>query len=203
MIRAGSDYLYREVAPRWRSIVKSAHFWVGLTGAVVVGRYGEAVLAKGPRVGDSVMIILTYAAIALGFCIAGLTVALSVERGLGLVMATSQLPRSTRSAYSDLVFVFSWTAVVHWMAIVAGISLLIANRDQSFVLDYGASIPRRVIAGSAAFLSVYGICQFLVTLITLSQVAEVYIGKLRELAKSTGTGAAQGGDGVATRPPSE
>ncbi len=179
MIKPGRQYLRDEVAPRAGSIIGSLHFWIGLVSGVAVGWRGEVLLAKGPQVGDTVMIILTYAAIALGFCIAGLTVALSLERGFGQAMATSQLPGSSKNAYSDLVFVFSWTAVVHWFGIVAAIALLIVNRDQSYVLGYGASPLRRTASGVAVFLSVYGVCQFLVTLITLSQVADVYITKLR------------------------
>jgi hypothetical protein len=181
MIRAARQYLLDEVFPRWRSILKSEHLWLAFVLGGIAAWRGEAVFAAGPRVPDAVTALLTYGAIALGFCIAGLTVALTLpDREFARKLATEECGRPPRDAYSDLLFVFSWTAIVHWVVIVALVIGLAFARDYNSVLCPGASIARRFSVGIVVGLSTYGFFQFLVTLITISQVGRTYIHSLRQ-----------------------
>ncbi len=181
MFRAVSQYAREEVLPRYKRIALGGHFILAFFLAVLVAARGEVVFATGPKVGEVVPVILTYAAIALGFCVAGLTVALTIpDREFAYKLAKKTLrPRSpTQNAYSDLLFVFSWTALAHWTTIAASVAALLASRGQAVILPYGASVLNRVFVGIVVFLSSYGFFQFLITLITLSQVGRVYIQSL-------------------------
>ncbi len=190
MFKAAGQYCRDEVAPRWTVIATGIHIWVALLIGAVVGWKGEAVFGSGSTMVEAVTIALTYAAIAFGFCIAGLTMALTLDRDFALDIAKldekrkaeGKLPEGSKGAYSDLIFVFSWTAVVHWMTIVASVLGLILSGGEHQILSFGSPAPRRLLVGATAFLCAYGLFQFLITLITLSQVADVYIDRVRSQA---------------------
>lgn len=182
MLSALRQYARDEVLPRSKSIALAEHFALAVIMAVLAGAKGELLFATGMKPIEVVPVVLTYAAIALGFCVAGMTVALTVpDREFARTLARRNLePRGpTRNAYADLLFVFSWTAFTHWLTILASVGALVVARSHTVILPHGASIWNRATVGVVVFLSCYGLFQFLVTLITLSQVGRVYIGFLR------------------------
>ena len=84
------------------------------------------------------------------------------------------------NALSGLLFVFTWTAVVHWLAIVSLIVALVfdGGDPRTFVAD--RSITLRVIIGSVSFLCTYALLRFLITVLTLAHVGLHYINQLRK-----------------------
>jgi hypothetical protein len=90
------------------------------------------------------------------------------------------------SGYSDLLFVFSWTAVVHWAVIVFGLVELVACDYGGALVETPYDLLARLRLGLLTFLVLYAVFQFLITLITLSQVGNRYIEHLRDRAGETG-----------------
>jgi hypothetical protein len=77
-------------------------------------------------------LLIAYASIALGFCIAGLTISLTFPDAK-FTARMSELSGKT-SPYSDLLFVFSWTAIAHWCAVVAMfVVILLVDGAQSLL----------------------------------------------------------------------
>ncbi|HEY6730104.1 MAG TPA: hypothetical protein VI039_03670 [Solirubrobacterales bacterium] len=187
MLRTIYSYLSSEVWPRRRDIVRGSELWIALAGALLLAHCASGWGIANTQVGEVVTVALAYAAVAFGFCLAGLTVALTLPNdGFVRELATkepsaAQVKRKGRvpNAYSDLIFVFSWTAVAHWVVIVVGLLVLIeAGYGTRLVFgDFG--LDEKIRLGLLSFFLLYAVFQFLITLITLSQVGNRYIDHLR------------------------
>lgn len=192
MIRTLLSYLVDQVRPRLREIVTEPEALFAICIGVAAGVWGSRVALGDSRVGDILTVVLAYAAVAFGFCLAGMTLAMTlpdahfVETLANRNEATSTKWRKRRpkgfedNAYARLLFVFSWTAVLHWMAIVTAFVMLTARGFDAKFLPHDACPAARVLVGILAFFLVYAAMQFLVTLVTLSQVGNAYISELRK-----------------------
>lgn len=194
MISGVLRYLRRQVGPRWVAVITGSEFWVAVVVGVVFGVWVGNDRIGAARVGDVVTALLAYAAVAFGFSLAGLTIALTLpDETFARELAQAKKPKREggwrglkarfepeSDAYSDLLFVFSWTAAAHWCTVVLGFGLLVAwGFDQALVPAH-ASIAHRAAASLLISVAAYAICLFLVTLFTLSQVGRVYIARLRQ-----------------------
>lgn len=199
MIRTLLSYLVEQVRPRLREIVTEPEALLALCIAVAAGLWANQVALGDSRIGDVLTIVLAYAAVAFGFCLAGMTLAMSLPDAQFVdTLAKKNEPTSSQwrkrrlrgfeeNAYSRLLFVFSWTAVLHWMAIVIAFAMLTAGGFDGRFLPKDASPGQRVLVGFLAFFLVYAAMQFLVTLVTLSQVGNAYISELRKRNAPGGT----------------
>jgi hypothetical protein len=191
-------YFRRQVAPRWFSIIAGSELWVAVAVAALFGLLVGNDRIGAAKVGDVITALLAYAAVAFGFSLAGLTIALTLpDETFARELATVRKPTPRNAlqrfkarvghesdAFSDLLFIFSWTAAAHWCTVVLGFGLLVAwGFDQELVPEQ-ATVGHRVAASLLVFFAVYAICLFLVTLFTLSQVGRVYIGRLRDRSSS-------------------
>jgi hypothetical protein len=123
--------------------------------------------------------LIAYASIALGFCIAGLTISLTLpDPDFAVRLAILKEEGERTNAYSDLLFVFSWTAIAHWLALIVLFAATLFTESASPLLPSNHSILRRWLVASVACICTYCLCQFLITLITLSQVGDIYIKHL-------------------------
>lgn len=183
MVKAVGWYIRREVLPRLWSILTSGGLLVALSLAVLLGYWGSYLIPVTTTVGALAVALLTYSAIALGFSLAGLTLALTLpnKQFVELLCATKP-PKRKQDAYSDLLFLFSWNAIIHWAIVVGAVVLVLFVNPQQAAFE----IERhRVKTGIMVGLSVYGLVQFLVTLITLSQVGSVYISHLKKQSSTS------------------
>ena len=72
--------------------------------------------------------------------------------------------------------------MIHWFAVVGAVAVLVFCGSDQKVLPVGASTIRHAVVGFLTFLSIYGVSNFLIALITLSQVGRLYILKLSKHA---------------------
>ena len=188
--------------PRWFEVLSGAELWVALTLSILFAIYGHRVGVGGAKVGEVATVALAYAAVAFGFSLAGLTLALTLpDADFANELATtikgeprSAIRRFTRKfesdqadAYSELLFIFSWTAIAHWLTVVVSFAFLIKFGFDDVLVPVHASVAHRVAIGIWAFVATYAVSLFLVTLITLSQVGQVYIRRLRKRSASQAT----------------
>lgn len=184
MINASRQYFRDETRPRLSMIFCGAEFWMSLLIGVILAGWGDQLLPADAKLKDIGGSLLSYAAIALGFCLAGLTLALTLpDREFARKLATPLPGEKHRDAYSDLLFVFSWTAISHWLLVVAFIVALVFVDPSKSIAGYKWVWRDRALSGVLSFVTAYGIFQFLITLITLSQVGRVYIRSLKEAQK--------------------
>jgi len=181
MLKAVRQYLLQEARPRIREIVFGHEFVISLLLAGASGAYGDRVFHERPQVFEATALLVSYAAIALGFCIAALTVVFTLpDPKFAARLAGIKLPQRTVDAYSDLLFVFSWTAISHWALIVSLVLFTLFCGSSTALLPYGSALGRRFVLGLMTFLTTYCLAQFLIVLITISQVGRLYIDRLQK-----------------------
>jgi hypothetical protein len=179
MIRPLYQYLHDEGFPRWRAIIVSPETGFSVLAYMLFFRWGWRWFASSPKIGDVTTGLIAYAAIALGFCVAGLTISLTLpDHDFASRLACCKEEGDRTNAYSDLLFVFSWTAIVHWFALVSLFFVLLFAESSSPLIPPGSSITRIASISSVSAICVYCLCQFLITLITLSQVGRIYVQHL-------------------------
>jgi len=179
MVKPLFQYVRDEASPRIRSIIFSPESILSLAVGVGFFHWGRGYFAKVPKIGDLTTGLIAYASIALGFCIAGLTISLTLpDQDFVINLALPKKNDERTNAYSDLLFVFSWTALSHWLALIVLFIGALFTESQSSLLPTDCSTLRRWIVGITACICTYCLCQFLITLITLSQVGNIYIKHL-------------------------
>jgi hypothetical protein len=145
----------------------------------VFWHWGGQLFANNPKVGDLTTGLIAYTAIALGFCVAGLTISLTLpDQDFVTNLALPMKSGEKTNAFSDLLFVFSWTAIAHWIALVALFGSALFVESQSALLLAGYSTLRLATVSIIACVCTYCLCQFFITLVTLSQIGRVYIQHL-------------------------
>jgi hypothetical protein len=182
LIRTIRYYLRESLSPRLAQVIGGAQLGIAITIGVLAAFFGDRTGANNAKLTDLLIAVLTYASVAFGFCLAGLTVTLTLPsadftKHLANLRKAKQPP--TRNAYSDLLFVFSWTAVAHWLVVTGALVMLATRNGDAHVLPAGASCGLRTLTGVFLGVLVYALIQFLITLVTLSQVSDVYIKRLQ------------------------
>lgn len=174
MIRAVRRYLQDEAKPRIWSIVKGTELWIGVAVGALAAWQGQYTALRNMTVGELSVIYLTYASIALGFSLAGFTLVLTLPNREFVKRLSADRRTVNTNSYTDLLFIFSWTAIMHWCSIVGWLVLLATVGARGRILPQCAPLWQRVIAGSVIAVAVYAFGQFLITIITLSQAGRVY-----------------------------
>jgi hypothetical protein len=181
------DFCRSEAVPRLSQIVISTEVGIAAVLAALFAWIGAGAGVATANTGDVVLTLLAYGAIAFGFAVAGLTLVLTApDRGFASELAWSDPGRDPgiantppqQSSYGNLLFIFSWTAITHWLVVVGAFSILIALGKDSHLLADGSSTRHRIGVGVLVFFTVYAVELFLITVITLTQVGDAYIGRL-------------------------
>jgi hypothetical protein len=181
MIKAILNYIAKEALPRWKEILFGSELWVALIAGAYIALYPDSLHSLNTsKSGDIGSLLLTYAAIALGFALTGMTVVLTLpEREFANKLATAKIEKDGNNSYADLLFVFSWTSVCHWVLLLSAMTYLLCFGFEAEVFKAETLTNcQKVVMGVLAFEMIYCLCQFLITVITLSQVGNHYISFL-------------------------
>src|SRR5580698_8692758 len=91
MFRALSQYVKDEGIPRWRSIILTPETFLSVAVILIFLLYGGRLFVTSPKIGDLTTGLIAYASIALGFCVAGLTISLTLpDRDFAVKLARLQ-----------------------------------------------------------------------------------------------------------------
>lgn len=181
LLTAFVGFWRREIGPRKRDIFLTQDFCLAALLAVAMAYWGPSTLTGAPKAADIATGFIAYASIALGFCVGGMTIALTLpDRAFVEKLAKLEIECKAGNALSGLLFVFTWTAVIHWLAIFSLlVALVFAGGDpRTFVADHG--FARRIVIGAVTFLCTYALLRFLITVLTLAHVGLHYINELRK-----------------------
>jgi len=179
-----SQYIRDEAVPRWKGIIISWEAVISVLVALAFFRFGNRLFSTFPKISDITTGLIAYASIALGFCVAGLTISLTFpEPKFTSHLAAPLHHGDKKNHYSDLLFVFSWTALAHWIAVMALFSVVLFTDGSTPLLPDGHSTWRIGIVAVLGGLCAYCLCQFLITVITLSQVGNLYVQFLSKKIK--------------------
>jgi hypothetical protein len=189
MLRPLAQYVRDEAKPRWRRVVFSPETYISAIVVAFLGRFGARLFSEFPKVSDITTGLIAYASIALGFCVAGLTISLTLPEPKFTLQLAHREEGQVTSAYSDLLFVFSWTAIAHWVTIVALFAVVLFADGAKALLPQDHSAFRAAAIAAIGGLCAYCFSYFLITLITLSQVGNIYIKFLAAKHKEAERGA--------------
>jgi len=180
MIRAIWFYV-TQVCARWRRVFLASDFLAAVAMGILVAFYGHSWMNSAPKVGDLANVLVAYTAIVLGFLVSSLAIAIThPSDSLVTTLARTSLPgREWTNAYSDLIFVFSWSAFVHWLQITLVFLIMFTVRSDDLLLPIQAPPGRVALVSMLTFLVTYCLLRFLISLVTIVQVGEVYIASLR------------------------
>ena len=183
-MRALLWYLRTQVWPRRAQIALQGQTALALLAGALVAVAGDDLALDDLDTDKFVTAVFAYAALALGACLTGLTVALTLpDRSFAEHLVAQEKEDDARTtAYGDLVFVFSWTALAHWVVIAAALVTIAVVGDQDLPTLAGDCSIAAALVVLLVTLLVYAMVQFGVTIITLSQVATVYIIWIRREA---------------------
>jgi hypothetical protein len=180
MFRSFLHFLKSEVFPRWHGVVTGANLWLSLALGVTIAIVGHELSLGSARISDIYTAIMSYAAISMGFSLAGITIALALpDPYFAKFLCTHQITEGSKDSYSNLLFVFSWTAFVHWILLILALAWACLVPLDHPVLSPGSSLRHKVFIGIGSATLCYGVSQFLVTILTLSQLGDVYATYLK------------------------
>jgi hypothetical protein len=179
ILRALAGYIKREVVPRLSDLVWSQHAAIATAVGTAVAWYAPSITGA-PKVSDIALGFLGYAAIALGFCVAGITISLTLpDREFLERLAKHSIQGKSGDALSALLFVFTWTGVIHWTCIVNLVVVLLLDGGNQLPFTQDATSGRRIWIGVTSGLCTYALETFLITVLTLGHVGRIFIEELR------------------------
>jgi hypothetical protein len=180
IIRAFWGFLRRDVYPRRHELLWSQHTLLAvIVGALVASLANH--ITGAPKIADVALGFIAYAAIALAFCVAGITISLTLpDRDFLLRLAEREIESKSGNALSGLLFVFTWTGVVHWFCLIAWILVLVLDGGNQSPFTAEAHGWRLVWIGGTAAICAYALETFLLTVLTLGHVGRVFIDDLRK-----------------------
>lgn len=180
MLKSLCRYVVEEVKPRTYDFF-GTDLCLAVTVGCIFGFWGNCILPVNVTKNSEVSTaLLTYAALALGFSLAGLTLVLTIpSKALLKAMADDPPPGVKHTAYSDLVFIFSWTALIHWIIVMGSLFLLLLAGTQPLWI-HSPSVKFRILAGCISAVSAYGLFQFLIVLLSLYHLAQVNLAFQRK-----------------------
>jgi hypothetical protein len=179
MIKSILHYIKNETHPRICCIILGSEFLISALLCLLMGYFGPKLGLDKVKISSLSGAFLNYSAIAFGFAVTGMTLAISIpSKELAVKMAKTKVSKNHHSTYSDLIFVFSWTAVVHLISILACLSFIMLTTDTQMILSSPPQRIERALLAASSFLMLYGLANFLITIITISQVGAVYINDL-------------------------
>ncbi len=197
-MRALARFITKEAWPRKSRVLGESILWLSVLAGLVSGQALLRVdfhLLAHTFFGAS----LTYSSIALGFCVTGVTMTLAfADQSFVRRLVSSRVTKdSAHCMYSDLLFVFTWTAFVHLLLIASSIICLFAYKPTAILFEPTAYWAVTGMSGFVVGLQAYALLQFLSTVLTLSTVGCKYIEHLERAIKEDAAKAAAESSGKA------
>lgn len=126
MIKPLLSYVKTGLLPRLGRILFQPQVLLSVVIGASCFHWGPSLAAAQLKASDVGGMILTYAAIAFGFCITGMALVLTLPSDRFLkTLQNHKSDTKGQSSYLDLLFVFSWTAVCHWLLVVSAIAAIL------------------------------------------------------------------------------
>lgn len=169
MIDSLWTYFSEEVVPRYSRIFFTSHPWVSATVSLSVTA-GLAPIAEKTKFFEIASPLLTYDTVVIGFCVTAMAICFSFSKRFSSVLCKIKIGKF--SAYEDLIFVFSWTSMIHMFSSLIIIVMYAMTGDFNIydVVQGGFSFQVFIFV----FVQLYSILQFFVTIVTVHQVAKLY-----------------------------
>lgn len=171
MIDSLISYIRKDVFPRYHRILFTSHPWLAASVALGAAK-GYFPISEDLKYFAISSSLLTYNTVVIGFCVSAVAICFTFSKRFSSILCKIKDHDSGFSSYQDLVFVFSWTAMVHMCASVVIIYLYFSHGDFSLSAEVDGGFSFVVLI--LLMVEIYCFLQFFVTIITVHQVANVY-----------------------------
>ena len=173
MLDSALSYVSKQAAKQYGRVLFTTHPYLSGVIAISYYFYREDLRRAELSLSSLFAVFLTYNTVVFGFCIAALALAIAIPNEQFLKFI-SERDEKNRTPYRDLIFVFSWTAVVHWISFVFLFSITIFEGVNYIIPPDNFSILPVFIFYLFAWVQLYALFQFLVNIFTVFEVADLY-----------------------------
>jgi len=141
---------------------------IGLAAAFLIPRIGN----EQALVSDLAATSLTFASISFGACLTGAVLALTVPSKVQRDdWSQSSLPGSPFSHFSDLVFVFTWSAMSQLAVVGASVGLYLTEAPPTTIATQHVDVALQIFLGILGAVGINAVLQLTAVVRTISQLA--------------------------------
>ena len=158
----------RQLAPRWKRVLGTSHPFA----ALILGLGGAnfpAFQENSARVSEFAGALLTYNTVVIGFCVTAMAICFTFSKRFSTILSKISDNDTGFSAFEDLIFVFSWTSIVHISSLVLILSIYLSGGSVEIKYYFNGNFTWLKFIGIS--VQSYAIAQFLVTAIVVHQAA--------------------------------
>lgn len=164
-----------EVKPRKNTIFLSDHALIAILFSLLLSLIGDFLGFESLKKESVVSALFNYSSIAMGFCVTCVTMCLTMgDKEFVKHLCSHKTLENKSDSFSDLIFVFSWTAVCHWLSIIILVIATLNTNDNETLFSNSFNIAERISFLFSSAVIFYSLLQFLITIITTMQVGKVY-----------------------------
>lgn len=171
MIDSFLSYTRKDIFPRYQRVIFTSHPWIAAVASLLFAS-GYVKTSSGLKYYDVINLLVTYDTVVMGFCVTAITICFTFSKRFSSVLCKSRDSGSGFSAFEDLIFVFSWTAIIHLFSIVISFFAIIFYGN--FPMNFPAGVLFELKVFIFSFFHIYSFLQFFVAVITVHQVAMIY-----------------------------
>lgn len=183
MIKASWWFLRCVVWPNGSAILISADLWIATAIGASLYRWASLMNLGTTTVASWAGALLTYSAVALGFCLTGLVLAVTMpNQEFARALARTELKPGGMDTYTKLVHVFTWAAACHWLLLVYSVVWFAVIGGDTRVQSLLSSTRSLLSVCLLVAVSVYCFFRFFIVLVTVAQSSTTYINSLQLVA---------------------
>lgn len=165
-------YFSGQVVPRIARIAKSSRVWITLILGAIAGLASPYLPVGQTPVSSLASAGLAFASVSFAACVTGAVLALTLPSSEFRKFTSKTRNGSSFSAYSQLIFTFTWSAFAQLAVVVTSVLGLIFGGDY-LVSPLDSHPINRISLGTATFVFTYAFMQLATVITTISQVAAV------------------------------
>jgi hypothetical protein len=173
--QADLNFWRGQVWPRRESLLKDRHFWTSAVAAVILTAISWHLPLRRVPISTIALAALSYSAISFGACVTGTVLALTLPSApQRRLWATTGGAGSSFTHMSELLFVFTWSAVCQLAVVIAGACAYVLGGN-GIVGPADPSWTDVILVGAFLFVAMYAVLHLFTVVGTLSQLGAVSI----------------------------
>jgi hypothetical protein len=173
MLDALLPYLGQVLTRHTRRIFATTHPYLALSVPLfVIPWFGDDLGLSALKIGDTITASATYNTVIFGFCAAATALVLAIPNERFLQFISTRAGSTT--PFRDIIFVFSWTGVVHWIAFALSLLCLVFYGNDAIIKITSSTSHEYKLFMIYATAQIYAFLQFLVTMIAVYEVGDLY-----------------------------
>jgi len=186
MISTLRQFFKNELYPRRRDLLTDSSLIISFIVAVLFQIKYRGIHITDFTIGGLFLVLMAYATITFGFCLSGITLTFIIPNTDFILWIAShhkgmQKDNTHRNFFSELLFIFIWTGILHWLLIITSLFIIFNFGWKTNLVINSLAIDGIIITIIQLIYILfiqYCLLQFLWTLFALHQVSSLYLRHL-------------------------